>query len=136
MREIRFRAWRDWDKTMRYDVTRITFSEVDAPDGQFRKGDPIQISFVPDNTTSEGLGLGRIKLMQFTGLKDKNGKEIYEGDVVMFEYKPPHWPGLGKTSSVEEIKWDINGFNDALRHKAPKHCEVIGNIYENPELLK
>jgi YopX protein len=80
---------------------------------------------------------GNIHLMQFTGLKDKNGKEIYEGDLVKLdEYR--HGP------EVREIFWSNKsdcGFtwHDGLGlifcEGNVEHFEVIGNIYENPELL-
>ena len=98
------------------------------------------------------------ELMQFTGLYDKNGKEIYEGDIV-------NW-GMHHNNSIEhfhryavvEINPDIqfriifyinskNGtkketdnfifrFGQFAYQETNKHLEVIGNIYENPELLK
>lgn len=63
---------------------------------------------------------------QFTGLYDKNGKEIYEGDILK-----------GGIYLSYEVKWDYedNGWNvknDDIR----KHYEIIGNIHENPELLE
>jgi YopX protein len=76
-------------------------------------------------------------LMQFTGLKDKNGKEIYEGDIVRRQ-----WEGQNDTHHEEiyEVYW-ANGYYLKPQPKAhPSHVssdvEVIGNIYENPELLK
>jgi len=70
---------------------------------------------------------------QSTGLKDKNGKEIYEGDILESNHKlfrfeviwSEDWAMFTvKGDSVEAlIRWDT-------------YCEVIGNIYENPELLK
>ena len=78
-------------------------------------------------------------LMQYTGLKDKNGKEIYEGDIIQ------HYViSKGKEYKQGEnriVKWNINryysGFNTGEGDN-PKRIfkEIIGNIYENKELLK
>jgi len=75
-------------------------------------------------------------LMQYTGLKDKNGKEIYEGDIVHFQSQFSH------ESFTEVVGWEIENGDEmgtytgfGLFYKA-KEYEVIGNIYENPELLE
>jgi len=82
-------------------------------------------------------------LMQYTGLKDKNGKEIYEGDIVRLGNYP-------FTKDIEKVEWDnsLCGFSPFAKLLCPLYedddvgevrpeasfCEVIGNIYENPEL--
>jgi len=80
-------------------------------------------------------------LMQCTGLKDKNGKLIYEGDIVTYEWLTPIgkvWRSDGK----HIVEWH-NGFtvigNIAgydVEHGTSRNVEVIGNIYENKELIE
>ena len=77
------------------------------------------------------------EIMQFTGLKDKNDKEIYEGDILQ-------WNAYGYISKrLETVKWFRSGWwyfdkEDALTtiERDVLAREVIGNIHENPELLK
>ncbi len=76
------------------------------------------------------------EIMQFTGLLDKNGKEIYEGDVV--EWGQPYGDGMERRM-VHEVQWIENGFwlrMENGENYLPNEIYVIGNIYENPELLK
>lgn len=109
MREIKFRAWNGETKKMFY---------------------PRSVTF-PTNTE-----IGSHVLMQYTGLKDKNGKEIYEGDIVEFKY------ARCKELWIAEVRWCIYGWSLLGKHtgwfgtKYFEGCEVIGNIYENPELLE
>lgn len=76
-----------------------------------------------------------------TGIKDKNGEEIYEGDIVFFftEHFDKATGGFdGEDEHNATVEWFDNGF--AFMDKVPYdpniECEVIGNIHENPELLE
>ena len=75
-------------------------------------------------------------LMQYTGLKDKNGKEIYEGDWCRAEYRTREGIITVQGNIVfDEFMWCVDCKNDIFSINRLHNFEVIGNIYENPELL-
>ena len=139
MRELKFRAWHKEQKKM-YPAEELGRDQMTLmPDGRgFANisGESTHLSAIDD---------GRKMIpLQYTGLKDKNGKEIYEGDIVNI---PAQWwhnnwsPRSDKRESPiynEEVREPIgnNLFSSGDWTVEADDCEVIGNIYENPELLK
>ena len=127
-REIKFRAWLKYGKEI-VDVEEIDFMNevINYIDNDY------------ENNEQEIVGayFEDIELMEYTGLEDKNGKEIYEGDIV--KLRANHGIGVIKYYDewgafiVEYIKprpLAVLGMN-----YYKEDIEVLGNIYENPELL-
>lgn len=122
MRKIKFRAWHIEEHKM-YSVYELDI---------FRSW-----IYGARRGKSRGDWWSNWKLMQFTGLRDKNGKEIYDGDILnhpdrfsedtlVIEWVYDRW------SIVEYYKGEVNHMADYKFYD----CEIIGNIHENPELLK
>ena len=140
MRDIKFRAWDG--KKMLHNVGVHPFI-IQAlwrdKDNQMKESDDGAYLISPEFI--------QYKLMQYTGLKDKNGKEIYEGDVLRFTGEYPmgldSWMGRRfweRTGYVyyddEESRFTCTKMGDQVSPSYWIACEkeVIGNIYENPEL--
>ena len=135
MRDIKFRAWDKRTKRL-YQVQTLQFygtnNTVDACwtngvdfDGESTLGEP------------ELNNLHNLELMQYTGMKDVKGVEIYEGDVLFHPLqgrRKVYYPYSERVASYGLRDID-NGFGSTLQDS---HAiwEVIGNIYENPELLE
>lgn len=78
---------------------------------------------------------------QFTGLKDENGNEIYEGDILKWNngrlYVVKFWRGMFYASVEECNEGILGGFPlHRLTEYEDEKCEIVGNIYDNPELKK
>jgi len=121
MREIKFRAWDARNHKM------FIPPELIHP--------PLEVGYFDDSGCPKGMNSA--PLMQYTGLKDKNGKEIYEGDIIKHPQngrnlivKYDFGAFVGKWFGLNEYIF----FNDMANDE--DSIEVIGNIYENPELLE
>lgn len=118
MREIKFRVWDKINKEM-FNVEIMDFQE--------RKVYKDTVSYRKFND---------IELMQYTGLKDKNGKEIYEGDILSNgNDEKPYKVVFENGSFRAEFKGDFEEYSFDLIDVVAQGCEVVGNIYENPELI-
>ena len=107
MREIKLRAWDKWNAEWMY-IDDLPISDLLAE-------------------------WPSVHFMQYTGLKDKNGKEIYEGDIVTADRLVcvVEWRGCGWKATWKGDRDYIGGSPDL----GFRIHEIIGNIYENPELI-
>ncbi|PRT05216.1 hypothetical protein C6352_26435 [Bacillus thuringiensis] len=136
MREIKFRAWDEIEKRMICWYDRVFTKNNNSS----------MLCEYPLKNISESY----VKYMQYTGLNDKNGKEIYEGDIVKYldgnewstesGYDCEEFNNHGAIFFDEECgRYDVTnkqgiGYDDLF--DCGVDFEIIGNIYENPELVK
>lgn len=126
MREIKFRQWDSVNKIMHYDIGATPGCWTGFP----------KVSWE------------RYPIMQFTGLRDKNGKEIYEGDILHFKIEMPYgWDSIGNEITQNEEFNSVVTFEDGAfgcvidsfgdcwlpfcNFENQFDIEVIGNIFEN-----
>ena len=118
MREIKFRAWNPQLKLMYAKVLVGSQGAVKSISGD-------TVCYYNDN---------EIRIMQYTGLKDKNGKEIYEGDILSLDGEI--WCSVDWSDGGFHIMASETQGKSPLIQERSKRFEVIGNIYENPDLLE
>lgn len=133
MRPIEFRAWNKKTKKM-IDLKKATPLAVGSFDGIF-------IPFHDD-----------LEIMQFTGMLDRNGKKIFEGDIVEVDFYSPKLPeiltvvfsgpykyaafGITGKRNIDKMGDGADPVWDTFNERYCKHLKVLGNIYETPELLE
>jgi len=134
MREIKFRAVIEYELTISLKK-HIKIVDVDCIDFlkremRYRDNDGVWYRHF---STIEAI-------IQFTGLKDKKGKEIYEGDIIKIprQWWHKNWKIDSRAMEREVVEEPIgnNLFESGDWSVDNEECEVIGNIYENPELIK
>ena len=142
-RIIKFRAWDKKNKRMIY--LPVTGRDYMAAS---RAGNEWFFDF--GRIEEESIDQEGLELMQFTGLKDKNGKEIYEGDILehKYWYKPEMSFQYYPEKQIEVIEVKIPDFfktigeiedaqpQDEEGESPANFMKIKGNIYENPDLLK
>ena len=123
MREIKFRAWiKEVDEIREVEYINFWEKKISYPH-KFCKEYYLNADF------------DEIELMEYTGLKDMKGKEIYEGDIIKF------------LNGIFEVIWCNEKASFMLKNKEYKEflnfiyennngMEIVGNIYENPELME
>lgn len=128
-REIKFRAWIEKDKTMFYQKDQYLISFL-------RRANQL---FNPEDSGHDKYGSP--PLMQFTDLKDKNNQEIYEGDILGYPRREDNLVegGVVFNNGAFGIKTEmfkqILSFTEYIRIDDFNELEIIGNVYENPELI-
>lgn len=122
----KFRAWqKKWE-----DMGRIAFI-------RYRESGEIGHLSFRGNKYNGLVYLDEILLMQSIGLKDKNGKEIFEGDIVKMSKdvysEPSYYEIVRHRGGAYRLESKQHGCELWLRHT---DCEIVGNVYENRELLE
>ena len=118
MRQIKFRIWCEKEKKMYPPIVLQEYMSMSE--------------YAQDDI--QPAGEENRLLLEWTGLLDKNGKEIFEGDIIAYRNRKDElmtgievkWTGIMGEQGVYGYGYDIT----------PDKCEIIGNIYENPELIK
>ena len=131
--EIKFKAW-DKQRKKIFEVSNLGFNTVERD---------IMVSVQDHHYQGRGY-IDNYELMQYTGLKDVNGIEIFEGDIVKNNFMCPEI--TKKKSNIGVIEWtdgnymlyckEEDRYTYLTCHITNKEFEVLGNIYANPELLE
>ena len=125
MREIKFRAWLKEERkmvnveTLFIGINRLCFGNSKTEDLFFRDFEEVE-------------------LMQYTGLKDKNGKEIYEGDILFFRDENMKYIVVWQDTAFIIKSIEIRKYLEKMCWLDDTEicCEIVGNIYENKKLLE
>ena len=120
MREIKFRAWiKEVDEIREVEYINFWKKKISYPH-KFCKEYYLNADF------------DVIELMEYTGLKDMDGKEIYEGDILFESFREEYFKVVFENGS---FRAEADGYSLDLEDYA-HICEVVGNIYENTELME
>lgn len=139
-REIKFRAYHEkYGQMLRWDLVQVLIrgGPVAVPTGRPKPRDPLAMSFEVEYLKGNPFEMDCLEMTEFTGLKDKNGKEIYEGDIL--EEHNAGDPKVRGRVLMKDGCWCVNYGRHGTYPIADRlgyGVTVIGDIYRNPELLK
>lgn len=152
MRDIKFRLWNKETKEINYSGTEGSGSSSDIITIGFDGTVYIQNAFGLDMGTRNPAfdkPLDNYVIMQYTGLKDRNGKEIYEGDILKCDFSKDHKDGFHSIQVIEFYEGSFGSRNKDDHFRIPalfsgrategmnlNYFEVIGNIHEHKHLLQ
>ena len=127
MREIKFRIWVK-DRKAIFEVISIDYVTKKVTYLLERVGHLLSIRDAKFND---------VELMQYTGIKDKDNKKIYEGDIIFESFGEKYYKVIFENGSFKaEFNGDFDEYSFDLIDVVAQGCEIVGNIYENPELIK
>jgi len=118
MREIKFRAWHNRFKEMKYNPSIWGSS----------RGGIDELNTMLSNMQDDD----KFILMQYTGVKDDDEKDIYEGDIIEYTYNRDT---METATYTEVVEWEENSNGVGFGINVNQMKKIIGNIYENPELI-
>ena len=123
MREIKFRAWDKENKKM-MKVSSLSLENKEIA--------------VRENGTYHFFRMKNLELMQYTGIKDKNDKEIYEGDILFFRDENTKYVVVWQDTAFIIKSIEIRKYSEEMCWLDDTEicCEIVGNIYENKNLLE
>lgn len=142
MRDIKFRAWDKYNKKMiqSENILNICFVRTEHTPNLIACTNR-KINYFEEIREQDKKYCNEFELLQYTGIKDKKGKEIYDGDII-------YWSCDNFKENVvvfwddEHLRWSIHRIENKLaidclyEYSDSRGIEVIGNVYENPELLE